>query len=103
MDHDNPRVTLANELFIDKSVRLDDICATLKISRSSLYRYVSMRGNRDGSKGGHPSGMSLTRKRILKKDIRNYLEANWDGVRFPRFKGVVPDVYAKFYSAQEGS
>ena len=47
MDRDHPRVILANKLFCDKSVSLDDICATLKISRSTLYRYVSMRGNRD--------------------------------------------------------
>ena len=47
MDHDHPRVIRANKLFCDKSVSLDDICATLKISKSSLYRCVSMRGNRD--------------------------------------------------------
>ena len=46
MSPDNARVVLANKLFADKSIRIDDICATLKISRATLYRYVSMRGNR---------------------------------------------------------
>ena len=47
MDRDNPRFILANRLYCDKTVSLDDICETLKISRSTLYRYVSMCGNRD--------------------------------------------------------
>lgn len=38
---------LANKLYCDKSVSLDDICTTLKISKSTLYRYVTMCGNRD--------------------------------------------------------
>jgi DNA invertase Pin-like site-specific DNA recombinase len=46
MDHNHPKVILANKLFCDRSVCIDDICATLKISRSTLYRYVSMHGNR---------------------------------------------------------
>jgi DNA invertase Pin-like site-specific DNA recombinase len=46
MDRNQPRVILANKLFCDRSVCIDDICATLKISRSTLYRYVSMHGNR---------------------------------------------------------
>jgi DNA invertase Pin-like site-specific DNA recombinase len=37
---DAPKVVLANKLFRDKSIRVDDICATLKISRSTLHRYV---------------------------------------------------------------
>lgn len=47
MGHEHPKITLANKLYCDKSVSLDDICATLKISRSTLYRYLSMRGNRE--------------------------------------------------------
>ena len=43
---DSAKVVLANKLFCDRSVAIDDICATLRISRSTLYRYVSMRGNR---------------------------------------------------------
>ena len=42
IDSDSPRVVLANKLFHDKSVGVDDICATLKISRSTLHRYVMM-------------------------------------------------------------
>ena len=37
-----PRVVLAQKLFRDKSITLDDICATLKISRTMLYKYVSL-------------------------------------------------------------
>ena len=33
IDLDDPRVVLANKLFCDKSVRIEDICDTLKISR----------------------------------------------------------------------
>ncbi len=47
MHRNHPRVILANKLYCDKTVCLDDICITLKISKSTLYRYVSMRGNRD--------------------------------------------------------
>ena len=36
------KVALANKLFADKSVDLDDICATLKISKTTLYRYVEI-------------------------------------------------------------
>ena len=47
MDHTHPKVVLANKLFCDRSISIDDICDTLKVSRSTLYRYVSMLGNRD--------------------------------------------------------
>ena len=46
VDRDHPRVILANKLYCDRSFCLDDICTTLKISKSTLYRYVSMHGNR---------------------------------------------------------
>ena len=46
MDRNHPKVILANKLFCDRAVCIDDICATLKISRSTLYRYASMHGNR---------------------------------------------------------
>ncbi len=36
------RIVLANKLFKDKSIDLDDICATLKISKCTLYRYVGI-------------------------------------------------------------
>jgi DNA invertase Pin-like site-specific DNA recombinase len=37
------RIVLANKLFQDKSIGLDDIWATLRISKSTLYRYVVIR------------------------------------------------------------
>jgi len=36
----NGKVALARRLFADKSHSVDDICSTLGISRSTLYRYV---------------------------------------------------------------
>jgi DNA invertase Pin-like site-specific DNA recombinase len=47
MNKSHPKVVLANKLFCDKSIMIDDICETLKISKSTLYRYVGMQGNRD--------------------------------------------------------
>lgn len=47
MDHTHPKVVLANKLFCDRSINIDDICDTLKVSRSTRYRYVSMLGYRD--------------------------------------------------------
>jgi hypothetical protein len=40
MKPDDRRIVLANKLFQDKSITLDNICATLKISKSTLYRYI---------------------------------------------------------------
>lgn len=45
MNRDHPKVVLANKLFADKSTSIEDICETLKISKTTLYRYVRMRGN----------------------------------------------------------
>ena len=42
-----PRVVLAKKLYRDKTVSLDDICATLKMSKSTLYRYVAMNPGKD--------------------------------------------------------
>jgi DNA invertase Pin-like site-specific DNA recombinase len=36
------KVQLAQQLFADKSNQITDICKTLNISRSTLYRYVNM-------------------------------------------------------------
>ena len=36
----NGKVALAQRLFADKKHSIDDICSTLGISRSTLYRYV---------------------------------------------------------------
>ena len=46
LDRDDPKVVLANKLFCDKSISVDDICDTLKISRTTLYRYAGLHGNR---------------------------------------------------------
>jgi len=42
LSRNHPKVALANKLFADKSVNLDDICATLKISKTTLYRYIQI-------------------------------------------------------------
>jgi len=44
MSPGEPRVVLANKLFRDKTDFVADICATLKISKATLYRYVAMEG-----------------------------------------------------------
>ena len=36
------RVVLAKRLHADKSLDIDDICKTLRISRSTFYRYVAI-------------------------------------------------------------
>ena len=44
---DDPKVILASKLFEDKSVNLDDICATLKISKTTVYRYAAIGTSRN--------------------------------------------------------
>jgi hypothetical protein len=39
------RIVLANKLLKDKSIGVDDICTTLKISKSTLYRYAGIERN----------------------------------------------------------
>lgn len=39
---DDPKVITAKKLFEDKSIKTDDICKVLKISRPTLYRYLSL-------------------------------------------------------------
>ena len=36
----DPRVVTAKKLYEDKSIPIDDICETLKISRPTLYRWL---------------------------------------------------------------
>ena len=36
------RVVLAKKLYADRSLDIDDICKTLRISRSTFYRYVRL-------------------------------------------------------------
>lgn len=40
VDKDSPKIRLARKMHSDKSVPIDDICASLKISRATLYRYL---------------------------------------------------------------
>ena len=47
MRPNEPKVVLARKLYQDKSISLDDICATLKMSKSTLYRYVAMRSDEE--------------------------------------------------------
>ena len=39
---DDAKVVLAKKLHADKSLEIDDICKTLRISRSTFYRYVRL-------------------------------------------------------------
>jgi DNA invertase Pin-like site-specific DNA recombinase len=48
------KVMLATKLFADKSVDLYDICATLKISKTTLYRYVDIGSGRAIRSRSHP-------------------------------------------------
>ena len=52
MSSDDRRIVLANKLFEDKSIDVDDICATLKISKSTLYRYVGIESKSSLSAAG---------------------------------------------------
>lgn len=39
---DDPKVITAKKLFADGSIKTEDICKVLKISRPTLYRYLSL-------------------------------------------------------------
>lgn len=39
---DDPKVVLAKKLHADKTLEIDDICRTLRMSRSTFYRYVRL-------------------------------------------------------------
>ena len=55
MRPNEPKVVLAKRLYCDKTVSLDDICATLKMSKSTLYRYVAMNATEDAGCERRPS------------------------------------------------
>jgi DNA invertase Pin-like site-specific DNA recombinase len=40
LDKEGPKIRLARKMHSDKSVPIEDICASLKISRATLYRYL---------------------------------------------------------------
>jgi hypothetical protein len=42
LNPEDPKVVLASKLFADESVNLDDICVTLKTSKTMLHRYVAI-------------------------------------------------------------
>ena len=42
MSANEAKVVLAKKLHADQSLEINDICKTLRISRSTLYRYVRM-------------------------------------------------------------
>jgi len=42
IDTSDAKVVTAKKLHTDKSLEIDDICKTLRISRSTFYRYVQM-------------------------------------------------------------
>jgi phage antirepressor YoqD-like protein len=39
---DNPKVLTAKRMHKNHGMSIDDICKTLKISRASFYRYLSL-------------------------------------------------------------
>jgi hypothetical protein len=42
MSPDEPKIVLAQKLCADKSISLEGICQTLRVSRLTLYRYVGI-------------------------------------------------------------
>jgi DNA invertase Pin-like site-specific DNA recombinase len=42
IDKNDPRVITAKKMHEDRSIDISDICASLKISKATLYRYLSM-------------------------------------------------------------
>jgi DNA invertase Pin-like site-specific DNA recombinase len=50
MDLNDPRIKMAQSMHKNKEVSIQSICKTLKISRSSFYRYLNIQGER--IKGG---------------------------------------------------
>lgn len=42
IDDTNPKVQMAKKMHQDHGMAIDDICKTLKISRASFYRYISL-------------------------------------------------------------
>lgn len=45
LDPNDPRVVMAKKMHQNHAMSIDDICNTLKISRPSFYRYLSMKGS----------------------------------------------------------
>jgi DNA invertase Pin-like site-specific DNA recombinase len=49
-----PKVLTAKKMYQDRSVEIRDICQTLRISRSTLYRYVAMEEAGEGKRPSPP-------------------------------------------------
>ena len=58
-----PKVVLAKKLSRDKTISLDNIFATLKMSELTLYRYVAMNPSQD----------------VLRKSLRLMAHTFWHG------------------------
>ena len=50
--NDTKKVALAQRLYEDKNNSIDDICKTLRVSRSTLYRYVQVKRKAPTDNGG---------------------------------------------------
>ena len=70
----NGKVALAQRLFADKKYAIDDICSTLGISRSTLYRYV-----REAKKASRPSDPPAYLCRNLPQNLGIYTFASQNG------------------------
>lgn len=46
LDLSDPRITTARTLHRDKSLSISDICATLRVSRSTLYRWLDTKSEK---------------------------------------------------------
>ena len=44
LDADDPRIQMAKTMHTDKGMKISDICKTLKISRTTFYRYLEKAG-----------------------------------------------------------
>ena len=53
------RVVLAKKLHADKSLEIEDICKTLRISRSTFYRYVRFPKS-NSPQNGPPDGVEMS-------------------------------------------
>ena len=51
----SPRVLLPKKMFGDTSISITDICKTLRISRSTYYRYVRMELKQENGEPGAES------------------------------------------------
>jgi len=59
---DEAKVRAAKKLSADKTITIDDFCKTLKISRSTYYRYLGLRTNNSDQSAG--SGMIRRARRL---------------------------------------